>query len=353
MNTAQINTSSVINNTDDDALIQSESRGPMTLEELGSASTSTSVKKQRKCGNPSCSQVGHTIRNCSHPSVFELRERAKRIANYSIGYDYPEFLRKWLRTVSKPMLCVLGSYSTLRIGVSIQNLFDNFYTNVLATPVGSLSGEALIEHHRLTARESLPSVEIVTQLRTRMLELGLILRLPPREQAMENLRIVSARLASADMQVRVNHQSLLNLRRDYEDSRRRHTELLHSTTVAQEAMDAFDPPPQRKFSNIVILNQVDENMEETKEEENEDCPICFDELPKNVNSVILNCSHKYCNPCMVKYFTTISASAQPKCAKCRAEVCSLSFSCIIQKEEFMDTFIEDGINTSLNFEEEV
>lgn len=342
MNTAQINTSSVINNTVDHALVQSESRGPMTLEELGSTSTSTStsVKKQRKCGNPSCSQVGHTIRNCPHPSVSELKLKAKRIANYSIGYDYPDFIKKWLRKLSRQNLCILGSYSTLRIEVSIQNLFDNFYTNVLATPVGSLSGEALIEHHRLTARESLPSVEIVTQLRTRMLELGLILRLPPREQAMENLRIVSARLASADMQLRVNYQSLINVRRDYEDSRRRHAELLHATTVAQEAIDAFDPPPQRKFSNIVILNQVDENMEETKEEENEDCPICFDELPKNVNSVILNCSHKYCNPCMVKYFTTISASAQPKCAKCRAEVCSLSFSCIIQKEEFMDTFIE-------------
>lgn len=75
----------------------------------------------RLCGNPSCNQPRHTIRNCNHESVQILRSKLNDISNFCIGFNYRNFLKLWLKRLSDIDIKIL-SYSD---GISNFSRNDN------------------------------------------------------------------------------------------------------------------------------------------------------------------------------------------------------------------------------------
>ena len=321
---------------------------PMTIDELStSQSNSTFLQAQRKkriCGNSKCCQEGHTIRNCNHPSVGELKILASRISSYSIGFNYPNFIKKWLNFLKKSELCILGGFTTQTCSTIRMNLYNKYYTEILNNG-GELLHEDLEEHERmirLNARESLNSIQILSYLRRFMRELRVEIRLSPREQAIRNLIIATRELEAGENSLMVTLNTFNNVRTLYERSVERHRTLLMSYERASEVMDTFGPPPTRQFSDLLLINSSE--VENSIEDDIKECPICFDELTKDIKTVSLNCSHKYCYNCIFDYFTKLLPQYTPKCANCRENICELKFNCSEKKLNFENIFCIETVS---------
>lgn len=86
----------------------------------------------------------------------------------------------------------------------------------------------------------------------------------------------------------------------------------------------------RKFNIIPsLLVQEGENLEEC-----DDCPICYDSV-KLLNSVKINCGHKFCGDCVIQ---TLKHSNRDNtfCAMCRGKI----ETCVVKKQEVYDKIVE-------------
>jgi len=91
----------------------------------------------------------------------------------------------------------------------------------------------------------------------------------------------------------------------------------------------------RKFyiSPILVCQETDEELEEAFE-----CPVCYESI-KNINSITLNCCHKFCEGCIKGILNThnsIRGVPGPGCALCRERMTTF----VVKNDTLLDSISE-------------
>ena len=114
---------------------------------------------------------------------------------------------------------------------------------------------------------------------------------------------VEAQLAEAELEARLEAQSRLEAQ-------------------LEEQLEVEAQAEVRRYNIMPIFVFKDENEEDEGTEEKEmDCPICYESI-KCVDLIKLNCSHKFCGPCLKSILEIHNITHDPKCALCREYMCS-------------------------------
>ena len=287
----------------------------------------------RLCGNPDCRQPGHNITKCDHISVRILTDKTRQISNYSIAYQYPEFIKKWLLTLPITSLKLLGSSSKDTPLEMVDKLIFVWYGEKFI----NANTPELRLNVRNNARRNFTLASEVSQLTSIMNAMGVPTRLTPVQQInarLSNARlmlnlsdtrmnVIQARITSAERDIRRAEQELrtANINRE---------PLIATVFTIQDELDEYRRTHneagqliQRKFQiNTFVVE--DEELEEGEVVIIEDCPVCYDELLEE-NIVKINCGHNLCNTCIRRCLDTLPRNQSPTCVLCRAGVESMTF----------------------------
>ena len=313
------------------------------------------VRGPRLCGNPSCRQPGHTIRYCTHRSVDELKYRITRISNYSIAYQYPEYLRRWVYQLHSTQLTILRDVNSPRGDDDMRlYLVHKYYEQILTTPIdGVINREAV---RIISASVFTPETRQLHQ--NSMVALGVPVRLSRRQQIANNLADTARIVRERTGQMNLLARRFEDIRREYEASQRVREAAIAVYITASEESDEYqrthqpvqiqrkfqfnarlkpvsvmidltqEPDPQQKQGGREpepVQDEEPEQDEEDEEEEPESCPICLDNMGGE-ECVELNCKHKVCNTCITRYLDTLRPNQSPVCSMCRAGINCMMFS---------------------------
>ena len=291
----------------------------------------------RLCGNPDCRQPGHNITKCAHLSVKILIDKTTQISDYSIAFNYPDFIKRWLFSLPVTSLKLLHL-----------NLLNSSFKGTpleMLTTINHFMYEgkfhSLEENDRLVVRShckrNFTSPTIVNELTIIMNGLGVPTRLTAVQQievrvnnARNNLQLsntrinlIRQRIINAELLLQQAEQELLvaNINRE---------PLITNVFNIQDELDEYRRTHtitgqliQRKFE-INTLRSKEEKIEEGEIVEDEDCPVCYDKLLKD-NTVTMNCGHNLCNKCIRRCLDTLPRNQNPTCALCRAGIENISF----------------------------
>ena len=288
-----------------------------------------SSTKQRLCGNPKCRLPGHNIRHCNHSSVIKLKVDACRISKFSIGFNYPDFMRKWLKTLTKIQLVFLGAEKKSNSIIQMrQEVYDIFYNTPLSTLVNGIEDYPTVR--RTFARE-FTSIQY-RNISQEMVDMGVPLRLTRLQQL--NLNVTNARnsFQQSTNTLVIANRALETAQAAYVQAEQSRELTLSTYMNAEDEMEEYDRTHlngvliQRKF-NFSTYTQPFENQTIQPNQEEElpeyDCPVCYDVLDDS--KIQLNCKHYFCNTCITKYFDTLKRQVTPSCSMCRQHISSLTF----------------------------
>jgi len=318
------------------------------------------VRGPRLCGNPSCRQPGHTIRYCTHQSVDELKRRITRISDYSIAYQYPEYLRRWIYQLQSTQLTILRDVNSPRGDDDMRPyLFHKYYEQILTTPIdGVINREAV---RIISAAVLTPVTRQIHQ--ENMVALGVPVRLSRRQQIANNLADTARIVRERTGQMNLLARRFEDIRREYEASQRVREAAIAVYITASEESDEYqrthqpvqiqrkfqfnarlkpisvmidltqEPDPQQKQGGREPEPVQDEEPEQEEpeqeepeqDEEPETCPICLDNMGGE-ECVELNCNHKVCNTCITRYLDTLRPNQLPVCSLCRTGINCMMFS---------------------------
>jgi hypothetical protein len=303
----------------------------------------------RLCGNPECRQPGHNITKCDHISVRILTDKTKRISNYSIAYQYPEFIKKWLLTLSIISLKLLGlsskdtpheiSSRDTQMGM-VNKLYFTWYVEKF---INANTPESRLNVRNI-ARRTFTSASDVSRLTSFMNSIGVPTRPTPVQQidsrlstARLNLRLSNTRMDVIQERINSAEQRMIQASQDIRIAEQElrlatteHEPLITSVFTIQDELDEYRRTHneggqliQRKFQiNTFVIE--DEELEEGEVVVIEDCPICYDPLLEE-NTVTINCGHDLCNTCIRRCLDTLPRNQSPTCVLCRAGVESMTF----------------------------
>jgi len=306
------------------------------------------VRNQRLCGNPSCRQPGHTIRTCNHSSVAELRALAVNVSNYSIAYQYPEFIKRWVSTrlhttsISILFAKVVNSSIITRVtlGEMKEAIIHHYYQRILSIPLA----DGTINESRIRELASISFTPmIISGLRDLMESLGVQYRVLPGERLIRDHNIARNNLAFYSTRLATSSRRMDALIAEHAE-----TELLREAALQvyirmEDEMEEYNRTHtngvlnQRKFPDMaVIIKPVqDPNPEEVvAAEEFGDCPICMEPLDEAM--VEINCGHKYCDLCITRYLDTLRRNQDPTCSMCRTGI-----NCMMFRNESSRKIVDD------------
>ena len=335
---------------------------------------------RKRCGNPYCGELGHTFNNCKDESIENQFVEIRSVSDYSLGNNYPLFLKAYIDKLSKIQLRMLG-YTIQKIStvhglqVAREATMKTYYRDKLNLDLNG--GVSISDVRRQALGRLLPSIS--EELTVRMIGLGVPLRLTAYEQLVENERNAQLLLVQTRNQRQQETVEYGNLTNTINQARNRMTALRASREVLDaryeqnvtgvlsirdeleeylRTHDKFGNLLKRTF-NIVITNAEDdvevevENFEfggnlylrsivdnslydaitsELKgkfneacqiieEEDDDECPICYDCI--EANSCNLNGGHKYCSVCITRYLDTLKKNQEPTCSLCRESITSI------------------------------
>jgi len=267
-------------------------------------SRSQNIIAERKCGFCRC--VGHTIKQCSHPTINSLDEKILNVV--AITNIFP-FLKE---------LCIRKELELLTVN-ELKVLSYKFE--------GSDSNKKYLKHkaglikllscyyYEISKRANTQNLMILQPVITKIyMEFQFDIRTPNRVPDSSALRrcadiayenLPEQRLEYFKMTTWISQQ-IENHYRDY-------TEFLKS----QE----FTP---HRFE-ILTLIQEQQNEDYT----NFECPICQEDIESKNKCVELGCKHKYCTSCIgmqLKTASEVKTLSHPNCAMCRAPITDLYFN---------------------------
>jgi hypothetical protein len=316
-------------------------------------------RAQRLCGNPDCRQPGHTIRYCNHISVQTLINEAINISHFSIAFNYPNFIKKWIEGLSATSITILRIANSLNTvtgdtnqPITRQQLITHYNRD--------LSAHIADANYTLTIRAlslSMISQHEQNSLRRQMINIGVPLRLTVRQRMTQN--IARAEQSFSERTVNLNAlSSQLNMARlaldratlAYTDAHLLREGALTVYMTSQDEYEEYDRTHnsggqriQRKFHINTGIKIIDLELEEgeineaeDKDKDPEECPLCYDELGDE--GVELNCTHKCCKTCISRYFDTLRRTEEPRCSMCRSNINYMTFDREDIRKNIADTY---------------
>lgn len=290
-------------------------------------------QRQRLCGY--CKLPGHNIASCQDQSIALLKRDLQNAGDFCIAYGSPRYLKAWLFQCTIPKLRVLlGSTPTAvptpaptvpvaaRITLKDQyciELKNIYYTNRLQEP-------GIKER----LREQLPH-EVVANIRQTIvlwLSIGIIhMTLGERHHLSD--RRDENRIHEID-------RAMSDIRRQYDRLDQEREALIYAMSERQLELDEQEKNRHpRKFNIETKLVQE----QEQKNDNNCDCPICYDLIPKK-EMITTNCEHDYCGTCLTNYFDSLSATKAPSCPLCREPITQLQFKSEILFNDIREKYID-------------
>ena len=321
-------------------------------------------RAQRLCGNPDCRQPGHTIRYCNHISVQSLISQASLISHFSIAFNYPEFIKKWIEGLPATSITILRVENSLNTVTSDSNqlitrsqLVTHYYNRILSPAINNATGD-------ITTIRAISLSFISTQqqnlLRQQMINIGVPIRLTLRQRMAQGVNRAEVRLRERttiltllSSQMDIARIELERLTLAYTDA---HLLREGALTVYMTTHDEYEEYNrthnsngqriQRKFMINTGIKIID--LEEGEiDEDSDDCPLCYDELTGNC--VELNCGHKYCNTCISRYFDTLRRTEEPRCCLCRSDINCMIFDTEDKRKNIADTYcLPAAVQSSIN-----
>ena len=347
----------------------------------------------RLCAN--CRNPGHTINHCTDQIVEILLQDSSNVANYSIGYNYPQLIKVWFDNMSINRLRVLAyrnnipmdrqsiaaARTTLKKYLITQ--LTNFYNpNPNPTPPTPAQTAAAIE-----ALTAIPGAqERVIEIINHYIQQGRLIRFAEvrisqrRQHSIhERIRLTEERQnnleeilrnAQEELELVIRNRNAIeqeliremeveraemaqSFNRPHErsviDSRMRrrrsfiqeNDELIHFLADIGVVITAPPPnPPPRKFDISTSLIKAITATTTATTTPTIDCPICYDKIAHE-NVVTTNCSHQYCAPCLTGSFDNVQAhqTKMPICALCREPTKSLKFNCAEIRKTFQTKYL--------------
>ena len=355
----------------------------------------------RLCAN--CRNPGHTINHCTDQIIEILLQDSSNVANYSIGYNYPQLIKVWFDNMSINRLRVLAYRNNIpmdRQSIALARTtlkkylitqLTNFY-NPNPTPPTPTQTAAAIE-----ALTSIPGAqERVIEIINHYIQQGRLIRFADvrfsqrrqhsihdrirlTEERQNNLEEI-LRNAQEELELVIRNRNAIeqeliremeveraemaqSFNRPHERSvidrrmRRRSSfiqendELIHFLADIGVVITATSPTP-RKFDISTSLTTATTTTATTTTA-TIDCPICYDKIAHE-NIVTTNCSHQYCAPCLTGSFDNVQAHQTkiPICALCREPTKSLKFNCAEIRKTFQTRYLASEAGASEAEEEE-
>ena len=265
----------------------------------------------------------------------ELRALAVNVSNYSIAYQYPEFIKRWVARLPTTSISILfvkvvnSIITRITLGEMKEAIIHHYYQRILSMPLA----DGTISESRIRELASISFTPmIISDLRDLMESLGVPYRILPGEQlirehniARNNLAFYSTRLATSSR------------RMDALITEHAETELLREAALQvyirmEDQLEEYNRTHtngvlnQRKFPDIaVIIKPIQDPIPEevVAAEEFGDCPICMEPLDEAM--VEINCGHKYCDLCITRYLDTLRRNQDPTCSLCRVGINCMMF----------------------------
>ena len=306
-------------------------------------------RRRNACSN--CRDHGHTIQNCTHPSVQALMQELQRAANYSIGFDHIAYVETWLGNLNVTQLRILAYQYNITIrsppGQNL-NVLDkrlNYIARLINATYTSQPRAAVDRQH---ARDSLSGEQVVAILET--IEIWTsrnrnMIQITPMQTIYhqgsvirENVRSIDNRRAANQRIINRAHAEIANAQALLNELNNTRTNLLVEWNIVQDELNQFvenmDNEP-RKFDIDMVealpastcVSDASESESESESTGPSDCPICYDaHTPEKL--ITTNCNHKFCSPCLVRSFDVLIAtsSKHPTCAMCREPISKLTFN---------------------------
>ena len=314
-------------------------------------------RAQRLCGNPDCRQPGHTIRYCNHISVQTLINEAINISHFSIAFNYPNFIKKWIEGLSATSITILRIANSLNTvtgdtnqSITRQQLITH-YNNELLTHITDANSILTIRALSLSMISQIQQ----NSLRQQMINIGVPLRLTVRQRMTQNITRAEHSFRERTVNMNALSRELNNARLALDRATLAYTDahLLRegALTVLMTSHDEYEEYDrthnssgqriQRKFHintgiKIIDLEEGEINEAEDKDKDPEECPLCYDELGDE--GVELNCTHKCCKTCISRYFDTLRRTEEPRCSMCRSNINCMTFDREDIRKNIADTY---------------
>ena len=301
-------------------------------------------RRRNACSN--CRDHGHTIQNCTHPSVQALMQELQRATNYSIGFDHIAYVETWLGNLNVTQLRILAYQYNITIrsppGQNL-NVLDKrlYYMARLINATYTSQPRAAID--RQHARDSLSGEQVIAILET--IEIWTsrnrnMIHLTPMQTIYHQGSVIRENVRSIDNSRAANqriidraHAEIVNAQARLNELHNTRTNLLVEWQIVEEELNQYvenmniEP---RKFDIDMVEALPDStcvsDASESATASEIDCPICYDaHTPEKL--ITTNCNHKFCSPCLARSFDVLIAtsSKHPTCAMCREPISKLTF----------------------------
>ena len=296
---------------------------------------SEAPRRRNACSN--CRDHGHTINNCTHPSVQALMQELQCAANYSIGFDHISYIETWLGNLNAIQLRILAHQYNItirsppgqRLNVLdkrlyyISRLINATYTSQPRAAIDRqhsrdrLSGEQLIE--------ILETIEIWTSRNRNIMHLTPLQTIYHQGSTIrENVRSIDNGRAANQRIIDRAQAEITNAQARINELNNTRANLIVEWQIVENELNQFVENmniESRKFDIDMVEDLSDDSASAS------DCPICYDaHTPEKL--ITTNCNHKFCNPCLVRSFDVLIAtsSKHPTCAMCREPISKLAFN---------------------------
>ena len=298
---------------------------------------SEAPRRRNACSN--CRDHGHTIQNCTHPSVQALMQELQHAANYSIGFDHIAYVETWLGNLNMTQLRILAYQYNITIrsppGQNL-NVLDKrlFYIARLINATYTSQPRAAVD--RQHARDSLSGEQVIAILET--IEIWTsrnrnMIPITPMQTIYHQGSVIRENVRSIDNRRATNQRIIDRAHAEIENAQARINELNNTRTILLVEWNIVEENLNQYVENMNIeprkfdIDMVEALPASTSESTGpSDCPICYD-VHTHEKLITTNCNHKFCSPCLVRSFDVLIAtsSKHPTCAMCREPISKLTF----------------------------
>jgi len=267
--------------------------------------------------------------------VAEIRAQATNVSNYSIAYQYPEFIKRWVARLPTTSISILfvkvvsSIITNTTLGEMKEAIVHHYYQRILSTPLA----DGTINEPRIRDLASISFTPmIISDLRDLMESLGVQYRISPGDRLVRDHNIARNNLATYSTRIAVSSRRIEVLIAEHAEIELLREVALQAYIRMEDQLEEYNRTHtngvlnQRKFPDIaVIIKPVQDPIPEevVAAEEFGDCPICMEPLDEAL--VEINCGHKYCDLCITRYLDNLRRNQDPTCSLCRAGINCMMF----------------------------